>query len=116
MLIPHRNRILFSRQTADSIIATVDNEQCLNLNNVHNLILKVEGHSLEFALTLLNSKLLSFIHTMIVPEFERGFAKVKIVNLEKLPIPRISFTTPSDERKKLFESSVKLYLEDLESL
>jgi type I restriction-modification system DNA methylase subunit len=104
------------RQTADTIIATIDEKQYLNLNNVHNLILKVENNSLEFVLALLNSKLLSFLHTMIVPEFGRVFAEVKIVNLGKLPIPRISFTTPSDERKKLFESFVKLYLKDLDSL
>lgn len=87
------------RQTADLIIATIDNKQYLNLNNVHNLILNVENYSLEFILALLNSKLLSFIHTMIVPEFGRVFAEVKIVNLEKLPIPCIDFITPIKTRE-----------------
>ncbi|HHT9105950.1 MAG TPA: Eco57I restriction-modification methylase domain-containing protein [Candidatus Wujingus californicus] len=87
------------RQTADSIIATIDDKQYLNLNNVHNLILNVENYSLEFILAMLNSKLLSFIHTMIVPEYGRVFAEVKIVNLEKLPIPCIDFITPIKTRE-----------------
>ncbi|HHT9116868.1 MAG TPA: Eco57I restriction-modification methylase domain-containing protein, partial [Candidatus Wunengus californicus] len=52
-----------------------------------------------FILALLNSKLLSFLHTMIVPEFGRVFAEVKIVNLEKLPVPCIDFTTPIKTRE-----------------
>ena len=97
------------RQTADTIIATIDDKQYLNLNNVHNLILKVENYSLEFVLALLNSELLSFLHTMIVPEFGRVFAEVKIVNLGKLPIPSISFTTIKKEREKVMERFKELY-------
>lgn len=101
------------RQTADTIIATIDNRQFLNLNNVHNLILKSDDYSLEFILALLNSKLLSFLYTMIVPEFGRVFAEVKIVNLEKLPIPHISFTTPEKERMKRVSEGIGLYEEYL---
>ena len=97
------------RQTSDTIIATIDDKQYLNLNNVHNLVLKEDKLSLEFILALLNSKFLSFIHRVIVPEFGRVFAEVKIVNLEKLPIPRISFTTPEQERKKRVDESIELY-------
>lgn len=97
------------RQTADKIIATIDDKQYLNLNNVHNLLLKGEDYFLEFILSLLNSRFLSFVHTMIVPEFGRVFAEVKIVNLEKLPIPRISFTTPEDERKDRVAEGIGLY-------
>jgi len=103
------------RQTADSIIATIDNKQYLNLNNVHNLVLKAdEGYSLKFILALLNSKFLSFLHRMIVPEFGRVFAEVKIVNLEKLRIPRISFKIPDKERKKKLKEAIGLYT-DLKS-
>ncbi|MEW6419715.1 MAG: TaqI-like C-terminal specificity domain-containing protein [Nitrospirota bacterium] len=97
------------RQTSDTLIATIDDEQYLNLNNVHNLVLKSENYSLEFILSLLNSKLLSFIHRVIVPEFGRVFAEVKIVNLEKLPIPHISFTTSEKERKERVSEAIELY-------
>ncbi len=97
------------RQTADTLILTIDDKKYLNLNNVHNLVLRDKGYSLEFILSLLNSKLLSFMHRVLVPEVGRVFAEVKIVNLEKLPIPRISFTTPQKERKEFLKEAVKLY-------
>src|SRR4030043_1938328 len=97
------------RQTADTLIATIDDKQYLNLNNVHNLVLKEKGYSLKFMLSLINSRFLSFIHRVLVPEFGRVFAEVKIVNLEKLPIPRISFTTPEKNRKERFRKAIELY-------
>jgi len=100
------NKIVI-RQTADSIIATIDDQQCLNLNNVHNLILKVEDYSIEFILSVLNSEFLSFVHRVFVPEFGRVFAEVKIVNLEKLPIRLTSFVTPRGNREKLFDEAKK---------
>ncbi|MCJ7509022.1 MAG: Eco57I restriction-modification methylase domain-containing protein [candidate division Zixibacteria bacterium] len=102
------------RQTADTLIATIDTNRYINLNNVHNLVLNVENFSLEFILSLLNSEFLSFVHRVFVPEFGRVFAEVKIVNLEKLPIRQISFVTSRECRKKLFneaESHYKKFLE-----
>jgi len=102
------------RQTADSIIATIDNKQYLNLNNVHNIVLKTENYSLEYILSVLNSGFLSFTHRMIVPEFGRVFAEVKIVNLEQLPLRQISFVTPKTSRELLFlevKNHYKKYIE-----
>lgn len=103
------------RQTADSVIATIDDKQYLNLNNVHNLVLKAEGYSLEFILSLLNSKFLSFMHRMIVPEFGRVFAEIKIVNLEKLPVHRVSFVTPKVHREQLVGDGKNYYKQYLET-
>jgi len=97
------------RQTADTLIATIDDKQYLNLNNVHNLVLKEKGYSLKFILSLINSRFLSFIHRVLVPEFGRVFAEVKIVNLEKLPIPSISFTTPEKDHKERVRKAIELY-------
>ena len=49
------------------------------------------------------------MHRIIVPEFGRVFAEVKIVNLEKLPIPIISFTTPEQKRKERVDEAIELY-------
>jgi len=97
------------RQTADSIISTIDDQQYLNLNNVHNLTPKIENFSLMFILTLLNSRFLSFMHRIIVPEFGRVFAEVKIVDLEKLPIRRISYVTPKAKKKSLVDEAMDYY-------
>jgi len=103
------------RQTADTLIATIDDKQYINLNNVHNLVLKVEVFSLEFILSLLNSEFLSFVHRVLVPEFGRVFAEVKIVNLEKLPIRLISFVTARESRKKLLDEAKNHYKKFIET-
>jgi fido (protein-threonine AMPylation protein) len=104
------------RQTADTLIATIDDNKYLNLNNVHNLVLKDKGYSLKFILALLNSKFLSFLHRILVPEFGRVFAEVKIVNLEKLPIRNISFSTHEKERKEMVDEAIRLYQTEIEHI
>ncbi len=104
------------RQTSDTLIATIDDRKYLNLNNVHNLVLKDKGYSLKFILALLNSKFLSFLHRILVPEFGRVFAEVKIVNLEKLPIRNISFSTPEKERKERVDEAIRLYRKEIEHI
>ena len=56
------------------------------------------------------------MHRIVFPVFVRGFSEVKIVNLEQLPVRRISFTTQEDERKKLFQKAKNLYHKELEKL
>jgi len=75
------------RQTSDKIICAVDKNGYLSLNNVHNVIAK-ENVNLQYLITVLNSKLMDFIYKYLAPETGRVFAEVKIVNLEKLPIPK----------------------------
>jgi hypothetical protein len=88
------------RQTGDSIIATIDNQQFVNLKNVHNLRLKTPFPNYEYLLAVLNSRVITYFHQQLVPEADRVFAEVKIVDLERLPIRRIYFTTPKDERER----------------
>lgn len=92
------------RQTGDSIIAALEDEQRLTLNNIHNLLLRPQPPTYEFLLAILNSKLITFFHQHVVPEDERVFAEVKIVDLEHLPIPCILFTTNEIERHRLVEN------------
>ncbi len=85
----NRTKILI-RQTADRIIASIDEEKLLTLNNVHNLEITCKEVGYKYLLAILNSKLFRFVYTCIVPEVGRVFAEVKVVNLEKLPIRIIS--------------------------
>jgi len=97
------------RQTGDSIIVTLDDQQFLNLKNVHNLRLKQGLPTYEYLLAILNSQLITYFHRQVVPEADRVFAEVKIVDLERLPIRRINFTSPEKERARLLEKGRKLY-------
>jgi hypothetical protein len=99
------SRKILVRQTSDSIIATMDEHQYLHLNNIHNVHVRQSknNYSILFILATLNAKLLTFYHQQIVPEMGRVFAEVKIIDLERIPIRLISFTTPARDRARLLE-------------
>ena len=67
-----------------------------------------------YLLSVLNSRLLNFYYQIECPEERRAFAQVKITNLERLPIRRIGFVTPKDERARLVEEGKRLDFEALE--
>ncbi len=73
------------RQTSDRIIATIDSEQKINLNNVYN-VKAPNDIDLKHLLDILNSKLMKTIYQSISQEKGRLFAEVKKVNLSKIPI------------------------------
>ncbi len=73
------------RQTADKIIGAYDNTQFFTLDSTH-LILPKEGINIKYILALINSELIRFYYSIIVPEKGRTFAEVKIINIKKIPI------------------------------
>lgn len=108
-----KSKKIVIRQTADRVIAAVDNVGYYDLNNVHNLIPTDEIYSnLNFLVTVLNSKLMDFAYKFLVPEAGRVFAEVKAVNLAKLPIPN---ATPEQQQslaskaKQMMELNKQLY-------
>lgn len=78
------------RQTADKIIAHIDETRSVNLNNVYNIGRPKLGLDLKYLLAVLNSSLMVEIYQTIVQEKGKLFAEVKKVNLAKLPIKVIS--------------------------
>lgn len=76
----------------------LEDKQRLTLNNIHNMRTRHQLPTYEYLLTILNSRLITYFHQQIVPEANRAFAEVKIVDLERLPIRRIFFTTLEAER------------------
>jgi hypothetical protein len=89
------------RQTADSIIASIDDKQHTTLNNLHNIKITSLNLSIYYVLTCLNSPVCTFYFQSKVGEKDRVFAEVKIVDLEQIPVRKINFTTPADERARL---------------
>lgn len=76
------------RQTSDKLIATIDTDKFLCMNNLHVITHSNEGtkFNLYFALGLINSKLLDFYYTLLNPEKGEALAEVKKENLSRLPI------------------------------
>ena len=91
-----KNKIVV-RQTADSIIANLDDKQFLDLKNVHNIKIVDEAYSYLYILCLLNSRLITWWYRGLIPEKGRVFAEVKVVNLKKLPIRTIDFSKPKEK-------------------
>lgn len=78
------------RQTADKIIAHIDETRSVNLNNVYNIGRPKFRLDLKYLLAVLNSSVMVEIYQTIVQEKGKLFAEVKKVNLSKLPIKVIS--------------------------
>jgi hypothetical protein len=101
---------IISRQTANSLIATIDTERYYTRNSIHNTFgLKDRNLSLYFVLSLFNSKVLNYYYTKTTQEIGEILPQVHIVDVKQLPIRHISFTTPPDKRKKLFEEAKRFY-------
>ena len=62
-----------------------------------------------FLLSLLNSKLLTFCLEQTSATFRGGYLRLFGQYVEKLPIPRIDFTTSADERERLAAQGQRLY-------
>ncbi len=84
------------RQTGDSLVATVDTQQYLCLNNMHVLVPKAVGLSPFYSLGIINSGLLNWYYHTLNPEVGEALAEVKKTNVAKLPIRTIDFSDPED--------------------
>jgi hypothetical protein len=99
------------RQTSDRLIASIDTGALLVDKTVHVVLLR-EGYgqySYEYLLSILNSTLTNFAYIDFAQEEGRTFAQVKTFNVKRIPIHRVSFTTPRAERTRLLERGRQLY-------
>ena len=94
------------RQTGDSLIATLDREQFLCLNNTHTINLKNTLYDLRYILALINSHLMNYYYQSLNPEKGEALAEVKATNVKRLPIRHIDFDNPAE--KKMHDDLVAL--------
>jgi hypothetical protein len=85
------------RQTGDSLIAALDTDQSLCLNNMHVLVPLREHPSVSYLLGLVNSKLMNWYYRTVNPEVGEALAEVKKTNVAQLPIRPIDFSDPAEE-------------------
>ena len=84
------NKIV-SRQTADRLIAAMDDSDAVGMNSVHFSRPKIDCHySPWFVLACLNSRVLNRYYRLRYQETRSTFPQVHVSALRKLPIPRIS--------------------------
>ncbi len=82
------------RTTGDSIVASIDRNKTLVLNSVNILLSNNPNISLQYLLCILSSSLIRFWYKLTVQEQGKTFAEVKIVYLEKIPIPECTDQQP----------------------
>lgn len=83
---------LLVRQTADKLIAAVDESGLYHLNNVHSFALvggqsKDEINRLHFFCGLLNSSFFLYVYRLKSRESKRALAQIDIEMVESLPLP-----------------------------
>ncbi|MDE0299037.1 MAG: N-6 DNA methylase [Candidatus Poribacteria bacterium] len=84
-------------------------EELYNTQNQFNL-LALRCTNLKFILSILNSRLMSFYHRQVFLDVAlQRFQKILIKDAKSLPIRRINFTTPDDERARQLEKAKTLY-------
>lgn len=105
----HSPKILI-RQTADRLISTLERDKNISLATTFVLIKNNKVHEAEeYLLAILNSAFLKYLYQGFNNEVGRVQPQIKRAHIEHLPIPRISFTTPVEERKKAVERLNSLY-------
>lgn len=105
----YRNPKIFLNQTGDSLKPCYDNEGYFCLNNMHIGYLVSKNYNLLYVTAILAGKLMHFYYQVISQEKGRMLAQTDIETIDTLPIRRISFTTPDDERTKLVSAGIALY-------
>ena len=97
--------------TTDRLIVSLDAVQ--NLYAMDNLYVFQTNEEIDindmFILSLMNSRLLTFVYRYFAQEKGRILPQVKATNLYLLPIRRINFTAPADERSRQHEKAKTLY-------
>ncbi|MCG2736064.1 MAG: Eco57I restriction-modification methylase domain-containing protein [Candidatus Methanoperedenaceae archaeon] len=87
------NKKIVTRQTADTIIGTIDNNNYYVKNSVHSTLIKNKYRDeiyIQYILAILNSELINWYYRKESSESGRLFPQVKIAGLRKLPIQEIS--------------------------
>ncbi len=88
------------RQTADRIIATIDNRGVWFGRSLIAIIPTNEGaYELQYFLGILNSSYMQWFYQMLVREKGRVFAQVKLSKLKQLPIHEVDFSDPEDTKR-----------------
>lgn len=79
---------ILSRQTADRIIACLDETGYYYMNTLHSAYVTDPGFNPWYVLAVMNSRLSYFYYTRYTGETDQAYAQVKIAHLKGLPIPR----------------------------
>ncbi len=84
------------RQTGDSLIAALDKDKLLCLNNMHVVTVSAPDISPLYILGILNARLINWYYRTLNPEVGEALAEVKKGNVAALPVRPIDFSSKRD--------------------
>ena len=91
------------------IFVSYSNEELYNTQNQF-ILLGYPGTNLKFILSIFASKLISFYHRKVFLDSAlQRFQKILIKDAKNIPVPKISFTTPPENRQAYLENTINLY-------
>ncbi|MBM3238426.1 hypothetical protein FJZ31_19205 [Candidatus Poribacteria bacterium] len=88
------------RQIGEFPIAAFDNTRYYCLNTTYNITLRESFESIKYVLSVINSTFISAYWRYKFFDYKETFPKIKKAPLLNIPIRRIFFTTPQDEREQ----------------
>lgn len=80
----------------DSIVAAIDGEQYLCLNNMHVLVPIKQSPDFLYIIGILNLRSLDWYYHILNPEVVEALGEVKMTNVAKLPIRMVNQDDPKD--------------------
>jgi adenine-specific DNA-methyltransferase len=113
------NPKIIIRQTAETIIAAIDQDGYITRHSTH-LIIPNENTNIKVLLAILNSNVIDYYYRSLIPETGKVFPEVKIANIKKLPIRRVDDPLIINEIEKIvdriiFDKKQNMETEELES-
>lgn len=102
---------LYLTRTGDNFYSFYDEDHYAS-NNLFSFKLKTDITVISyfFVMAIMNSNFAQRYNRLyLAPRFGDLFTETKIIHLKLVPIPRISFTTPEEERKRLVSEGIALY-------
>ena len=107
-ILSQKKKILI-RKTSDTIFAAYVENSIFPEQSLYQVWDIKKPISPKYVLTILNSKLIDLLYKILLVTNRDTTPQLKKIDLDRIPIRRISFATPQDKHKKLFEEAKGLY-------
>ena len=110
----HPTKLLIRGVATASCVGVLPEDTAFNGANCPGFVAKV-GNT-NYLLAILNSRISSLYLKQVCPAKLQGYSRFNANNLNTVPIRRIEFTTPSEERERLLGEGKRLYHDGLARL
>ncbi|OQA02348.1 MAG: Type IIS restriction enzyme Eco57I [Bacteroidetes bacterium ADurb.Bin408] len=99
------------RETGNKFYATIDYKNLLTTRSIYNAKIRKLNFSYDYILGILNSKFLEFYFKQFISPNTKLFPKIRIVQLQEIPIPDNSEKQKVIELEKIVQQILLLYSE-----